>query len=124
MESAMTKEELAAHFPEQSDRIRAMADPFLKADGRIIDRQQSEASAMPTSFKLRGDERVVIDNRTGRVITDAVSAQTSAITGPSYTVERRGIFGRAVTKTVRADIRIESALQRSTAAHTASWIGA
>ena len=69
---------------------------------------------MPTSFKHEGDDRVVIDNRTGEVIADAGTAQTSAYTGPSYTAPRRGLFGRKVTKTIRGDIRIESAFPRAT----------
>lgn len=68
---------------------------------------------MPTSFKHEGDDRVVIDNRTGEVIADAITAQTSAYTGPSYTAPRRGLFGRRVIKTIRADIRIESAVEHA-----------
>lgn len=68
---------------------------------------------MPTSFKHEGDDRVVIDNRTGEVIDDAITAQTSAYTGPSYTAARRGLFGRRVIKTIHADIRIESAPKRA-----------
>lgn len=68
---------------------------------------------MPTSFKHEGDDRVVIDNRTGEVIADAITAQTSAYTGPSYTAPRRGLFGRRVIKTIQADIRIATAFERS-----------
>lgn len=70
---------------------------------------------MPTSLKHEGDDRIVIDNRTGEVIADAITAQTSAMTGPSYTAPRRGLFGRQVIKTVHADIRIETAFKRSAA---------
>lgn len=67
---------------------------------------------MPTSFKHEGDDCIVIDNQTGRVITEAVTAQTSAMTGPSYTVVRRGLFGRRITKSISADIRIERCPRR------------
>lgn len=68
---------------------------------------------MPTSFKHEGDDRIVIDNRTGEVITDAITAQTSALLGPSYTASRRGLFGRKVIKTIHADICIKTASKRS-----------
>lgn len=78
---------------------------------------------MPTSFKHEGDDRVVINNRTGRVITEALTAQTSAIFGPSYTVVRRGLFGRRITKTIHADIRIQRAPERAQPPATASQTG-
>ena len=62
---------------------------------------------MPIGFKQEGDDRVVIDGRSGRVIEDALTAQTGSMYGPSYTVARRGLFGRRVIKTIRADIHIE-----------------
>lgn len=61
---------------------------------------------MPTSFKHEGDDRVVIDNATGQPIEGVIRAQTSALLGPTYTIRKRGLFGRTVEKTIRADIRI------------------
>lgn len=60
---------------------------------------------MPLSFKLEGDDRIVIDNQTGEPIPHVIRAQTSAITGSTYTVARRGLFGRVIEKAVSADIR-------------------
>lgn len=62
---------------------------------------------MPTSFKHEGDDRIVIDNKTGQPIEGVIRAQTIALLGPTYTVRTRGLFGRMVEKTIRADIRIE-----------------
>ena len=61
---------------------------------------------MPQSFKHEGDDRQVIDNQTGEPIPGVIRAQTSALLGPSYTVARRGLFGRRIETTVRADIHI------------------
>ena len=64
---------------------------------------------MPVSFKHKGDDRWVIDNRTGETIPGVVRAQTSALLGPTYTIRKRGLFGWTVEKTVCADIRIARA---------------
>lgn len=60
---------------------------------------------MPISVKHEGDDCVVLD-ADGRQIVGVIRAQTSALLGPSYTVRRRGLFGRAVEKTIRANITI------------------